>query len=208
MANDIQPSIAVRKLPPNAVGAAARLLTRAFAADPVLTYFMNGTWRRAVAFPAFFRAVLLENLPHDAVYGAWSTDRLIGVSAWIPPDAPTAPTSTRWRCATNHTIVRVLFPLRSRGIYRGFSSLAALHPRSAHWYLPFVGIDPEHQGLGVGALLLKPVLQRADREGRLCYLETPFPRTHAFYQRLGFELGPAIRPFPGAPPVWTMLRKP
>ncbi|GAC1671877.1 MAG: hypothetical protein PVS2B2_03700 [Candidatus Acidiferrum sp.] len=42
----------------------------------------------------------------------------------------------------------------------------------------------------------------------LCYLETPFPATHDFYRRLGFELGPATHPFEGAAPLWTMIRLP
>jgi hypothetical protein len=39
-----------------------------------------------------------------------------------------------------------------------------------------------------------------------CYLETPFERTFPFYQRLGFAHQAETRPFPGAPPIWTMLR--
>lgn len=40
------------------------------------------------------------------------------------------------------------------------------------------------------------------------YLETPFPRTHRFYQRLGFTLTGEHRPFEDAPPIWTFRRPP
>ena len=86
--------------------------------------------------------------------------------------------------------------------------MESLHPEEPHWYLAFVGVDPAAQRSGVGSRLLSPVLAQADAAGRLCYLETPFPETHQFYRRHGFELGKAARPFQGAPGLWTMLRNP
>jgi hypothetical protein len=64
------------------------------------------------------------------------------------------------------------------------------------------------QGAGIGDALLQPAVAEADRAGVLCYLETPFPRTHAFYQRLGFEIASTSRPFPSARPLDIMIRKP
>lgn len=201
-------TVLIEELPRHSIGTAARLLARAFASDPILTHFMNGRIRRSVAYSAFFRTILLDNWPYGFVYGAWLDGRLIGAAIWTPPNAAGVLPLSDWLRTANNTIVRVLFPVGSSRIVAGFAKLGPLHPQSEHWYLPFVGIDPVHQGHGVGARLLHPVLERADREGTLCYLETPFSATHAFYQRLGFELAPAIYPFSGAPPVWTMLRKP
>lgn len=39
---------------------AARLLARAFAADPVIGYYLTPGWRRPAGFRAFFRAALYE----------------------------------------------------------------------------------------------------------------------------------------------------
>jgi hypothetical protein len=52
------------------------------------------------------------------------------------------------------------------------------------------------------------VLERADREHRICYLETPFPDTRAFYRKLRFADTAELRPVAGAPPIWTMTREP
>ena len=90
----------------------------------------------------------------------------------------------------------------------GFGQLEAGHPADPHWYLFFVGVDPSCQGQRIGEQLLVPVLRAADAANTLCYLETPFPRTHAFYQRLGFEIRTEGHPFAGAPTLWTMLRSP
>ena len=59
------------------------------------------------------------------------------------------------------------------------------HPADPHWYLAFVGVEPTIQSHGIGRTLLAPVLKLADQTETLCYLETPFPRTHEFYERLG-----------------------
>ena len=196
----------VGKLPQTSVREAGRLLTRAFAADPVITHFLSGARRRQIAFPAFFRAIILENLEYGQVFGSWDEGRLIGVAVWTPPDAP-GPSSVR-RAKVNHAIVRGLFPRRSRGLYGGFDAMSSLHPTKPHWYLGFVGVEPNRQTQGIGRQLLAPVLEFADTSGVLCYLETPFPATHEFYRRLGFALGIEARPFEGAPPIWTMVREP
>jgi hypothetical protein len=52
------------------------------------------------------------------------------------------------------------------------------------------------------------VLEQADRDGRPCYLETPFPDTRAFYRKLGFADTAEVRPVAEAPPIWTMTRRP
>jgi ribosomal protein S18 acetylase RimI-like enzyme len=83
------------------------------------------------------------------------------------------------------------------------------HPPDPHWYLAFVGIEPAFQSRGVGEALLAPALAIADQTRALCYLETPFPRTHAFYERLGFVRYAEQNPFVGAPQgAVTFLRKP
>jgi GNAT superfamily N-acetyltransferase len=112
------------------------------------------------------------------------------------------------RSDRNHSIVKSRFSRRAPALYRGFAAIKELHPAKPHWYLAFVGVDPAFQSGGVGRKLTAPVLKIADREGTLCYLETPFPRTHAFYGRQGFELGLATHPFKGAPELWTMVRAP
>jgi hypothetical protein len=49
-----------------------------------------------------------------------------------------------------------------------------------------LGSSPRSRVAESGRSLLAPVLEIADQTKTLCYLETPFPRTHAFCERLGF----------------------
>ena len=186
---------------------ASRLLARAFADDPVITHFLRDPKPREVAFPAFFRAALAEALPLGHVYAIRSNGHLAGVAAWFPPDPPEPAAETAAEIERHQRVVRQTFPTTSADLFDGFAALAEFHPSTPHWYLAFVGIDPIVQGQGLGARLLSPVLRRADETRTVCYLETPFPRTHAFYRRLGFEPGREASPFVGAPSIWTFVRR-
>jgi len=58
-------------------------------------------------------------------------------------------------------------------------------------------------------MILRPVLRLADEANVCCYLETPYPRTHTFYERLGFKRQTEHSPFVGAPQgVVSFLRRP
>jgi GNAT superfamily N-acetyltransferase len=190
-------------------GRASHLLTRAFAKDPILTHFLPDRLRRWIAFPAFFRYVLEEMLPSGHVYSAHNDHRLIGVAAWVPPNALEPDAASRQAAANQQRVVRLLFPRSSQSLFKGFAALETFHPSAPHWYLAFIGIEPTRQGHGIGRALLAPVLKLADQTNALCYLETPFPRTHPFYERLGFARYAEHEPFIGAPQgVVTFLRQP
>lgn len=84
-----------------------------------------------------------------------------------------------------------------------------LHPRRPeHWYLHYVGVEPRCQGRGLGAALLKPVLELCDRTGTSSYLESSSERNRILYERHGFELMDTF-PLPmGGPPIREMWREP
>jgi GNAT superfamily N-acetyltransferase len=189
-------------LPSHRVRAASLLLTAAFADDGILTRYMPGRRGRRLGIPAFFASVIEEHL--ETTYAATLESHLVGVAVWAPPE----PAPARLRARSRLLLVRALFPRASRSLLDGLGRLEQLHPSEPHWYLAFTGVDPARHGTGIGAALLQPVLAQADHDGLLCCLETPFPRTHAFYRRLGFELTSTVRPFEDARPLDIMIRKP
>ena len=201
---DIEVGILPRRLSGRATG----VLGRAFDQDPILTYYLGRGSRRAAAYRMFFADVVQASLPFGHVYAATSGGQLLGVAVWKPPDAGGDSLRTRINSQLRGLVVRALFPRAARELFRGFANIGSLHPSVPHWYLMFVGIEPGWQGRGLGSRLLMPVLQRADATATLCYLETPFRGTHDFYRRLGFDIASESYPFPGAPPLWTMIRKP
>jgi ribosomal protein S18 acetylase RimI-like enzyme len=178
---------------------ASHLLTRAFREDPILTHYLSDPIRRAVALPAFFEAVLEELMPSAQVFAARSGSELTGVAAWLPPNPKTPDDAALQRARRAREIVQHAFPITSTDLYAGFAALEVLHPKDPHWYLAFIGVEPRVQGQGVGNDLLAPVLHIADETATVCYLETPFPRTHGFYERLGFRKQGEHHTFKGAP---------
>lgn len=188
---------------------ASRLLARAFAEDPIITHYLRGRLRNRIALPAFFRTVLEEMFPAGHVYATRCDGNLVGVAAWMPPNPQDSDPADQVTAQRQKRIVRIMFPRASRQLFAGFAALDQFHPSDPYWYLAFVGIEPSNQSRGIGRALLAPVLKIADDSRAFCYLETPFPRTHAFYQRLGFKRHSEHNPFIGAPQgVVTFLRKP
>lgn len=198
----------ITRLPAERVTEAVGVLSRAFAEDPVLTFYLNEPSRRTRAYRAFFGNVIRAHLRFGHVYAGMIDDYVAGAAVWRPPEAGAPTLRDRLRTFTAELTVRALFPRTADGLFRGFDATKVLHPNEPHWYLLFVGIDTDLQGKGIGAGLLGPVLELADGTGTLCYLETPFPRTHAFYRRLGFQIASESHPFVGAPSLWTMIRRP
>jgi GNAT superfamily N-acetyltransferase len=196
----------VRLLRPEEARRASILLAAAFADDPFIGYFLRDRHRRALALPSFFRAVLHDLLPARAVYALEAEGVLAAVAAWAPPSGLRSSRRSQTLARVAGLELRALFPRGSSRLLAGFAALAPRHPPLPHWYLAFIGVEPRWQRHGFGRALLAPVLSEADAAGIPCYLETPFPDTRAFYERLGFKDGEQLHPVEGAPPIWTMTR--
>jgi ribosomal protein S18 acetylase RimI-like enzyme len=94
-------------------------------------------------------------------------------------------------------------------LVRLLAKMDSMHPREPeHWYLPFIGVDPDWQGRGIGTALLSPVLERCDRDGLPAYLEASTERNRACYERNGFEVVEEYRVADDGPPGWRMWREP
>lgn len=84
-----------------------------------------------------------------------------------------------------------------------------VHPTAEeHAYLLMIAVAPGRQGEGLGTGLMRPVLERCDREGLPAYLEASSERSVRLYERLGFaHSGTPVR-LPDGPLMWPMWRKP
>lgn len=181
----------------------SEVLGRAFDDDPVMRYVISG---RPVAPRA---AVLLGlmasmHLGDDSVYVAEDpvTARVLGAAVWAPPG--------RWRTPTTAYLRHVPSLLRAVGVRNvgKISVLAAMerhHPHEPHHYLAIVGTDPAHQGRGIGAALLSPILARCDEQGLPAYLESSKDDNVPYYRRFGFEVT-APHTLRGGPTMHFMWR--
>jgi len=108
-----------------------------------------------------------------------------GAAVWMRPG--------RWRFSLvdeARMAPAVLTSFGATGTVRLLKLLGAVeraHLREPHYYLFAIGADPAHQGRGVGAALLAPMLARCDEEQLPAYLESSNPANLSFYRRHGFE---------------------
>ena len=104
----------------------------------------------------------------------------------------------------------VLASFGATGTVRLLKLLGAVeraHLREPHHYLFAIGADPAHQGRGVGAALLAPMLARCDEERLPAYLESSNPANLSFYRRHGFVATGELR-FGSDVVVTPMRREP
>ncbi|HEX5224488.1 MAG TPA: GNAT family N-acetyltransferase [Solirubrobacteraceae bacterium] len=183
-------------------GELARTLAAAFADDPVLGWLLPAGSGREERLRRFFKI----ELRHMAFTRGtvWSCEGASGAALCMPPGAWQLPPAVA--LAQGPAFGRVFG--RRLPIATAFQAAMELrHERRPHWYILAVGVRPEHQGRGLGTTLLRPTLDRCDREGLPAYLEASSERSAALYERLGFDHVRELRLF-GSPPLWLMARAP
>ena len=79
-----------------------------------------------------------------------------------------------------------------------------------HWSLDGLAVDPKHQRLGYGAVLIRDGLRRADADQVPTYLETNSARNAEFYRKFGFDVIEQVAEDypPMRIPTWRMTRPP
>jgi GNAT superfamily N-acetyltransferase len=181
----------------------ATVLAAAFADDPVVAYLVPpGVPRREERLARFFA---LELPRSERLGGSWMSADATGAAIWYPPGT--------WRPSTWEMLRQTPAALRvfGRGIglaSRAQSVMQERHPRQPHWYLYYLGTEPDQQGIGIGAAVMRPVLDLCDSHRLPAYLEASSPRNRALYQRHGFdELERLVLPENG-PTLYPMWREP
>jgi len=69
-----------------------------------------------------------------------------------------------------------LFPRAAPRLLSGFDKLGESHPEEPHWYLAFVGIEPDRQRRGLGRILLAPVIDSRRSSGHRLLPRNPVRR--------------------------------
>ena len=174
-------------------------MTLAFAADPANRWYLPDADRFLTYFPKVVEAFLDASINSGSCY---ITPGCEGAAIWLPPG------ESGDEAAMEAIIAEAAPPEVLEPMGALFASFESYHPHDADcWYLPLIGVDPGHQGKGIGAALMKHATSMFDEHGALSYLESSTPRNVPLYQRHGFEILDQI-PFGDAGGIVTpMLRK-
>jgi GNAT superfamily N-acetyltransferase len=172
------------------------VLAEAFFEDPILGWLMPKDSKRLAHLRRYF-AIELRHLAL-ARGRVWTTSDLAGAALSLPPGG--------WRSPLRVTLLEgSAFGVHLSRAARLGAAIEWRHLRGPHYYVRDVGVLPSMQGHGLGSALLRPTLERCDREGLPAYLEASSERSAALYERLGFQSTRELR-VGGSPPLRLMVR--
>jgi GNAT superfamily N-acetyltransferase len=196
--------IEVRAATADEVPKVAAVLADAFSNDPVFTFLRPESLRPKRRLRRML-AVELEQyvLPNGGT--VWTTSGYDGAVAELPPGAWEMP-----KTATGKETLKWVWAFGTRlpRAIRVQRAMAERHLRAPHFYVRTVGVRPALQGQGLGSMLMRPTLERADSAALPTYIEASSERSASLYERLGF-LHMGVFELPeGGPPVWPMHRPP
>ena len=181
----------------------AGALGRAFADDPLFDWLVPDQTKRHAMLPGWFALAFKKMFKRREVY---TTDDHAGAAVWGAPG--------EWKTKPIEMLsvvpgsIRVVGLGPMRRLITCFNAIEKQHPDELHWYLEVLGTDPPQQRKGVGAALMKPVLDRCDAEGLPAYLETQKELNVPYYRHHGFEVRKEMDLPRGGPHLWLMWREP
>lgn len=192
------PGFELRKASTSDIHRLKLTLADAFYDDPIFGWLMPDEQSRLARLRRFF-AIQLRHmaLTRGCV---WTSSDLGGGALSMPPG--------KWRNPPRAVLAHgATFGVRQPRAARFVVAIESRHLREPHYYFAEIGVRPDMQGSGLGSALMRPTLDRCDRESLPAYLEATSERSAVLYERLGFSV---IRELTVAssPPVWLMLRLP
>lgn len=175
-----------------------KTLTLAFSADPFVRFCYPNSASYLAHFPNFAEAFGGKAFTCGSAY---HSGEYLGTALWLPPG--TLPDE---RDVSEH-FERTLDPSTTKSAFAILNQMGAYQPKEPHWYLSLIGVDIRHQGQGIGSKLLKPMIDKFDREECLAYLESTTAANIPLYERFGFNLVGRVE-FGDCPPLFPMIRRP
>jgi len=191
----------VRNASTGDVSDVAAALARAFFDDPVFRWSVPDDDRRGRMLPAFFSLFTETLIVYDEVY----TDRSLTCGAlWVPPGEKPTPDEVADDFGAR---MEAIAGVDAERLFEVSKLVDEHHPPGSYYFLQFMGVEPAGQGRGLGSALMRPILDRCDREREWAYLDATSDRNKRLYERHGFEAEGEYSP-EGGPPLFPMWREP
>lgn len=111
-----------------------------------------------------------------------SPETIIAFAKWVAPGAPIedAPGLDGWPQDGNPEVAVSYFNTLTDGHRRNMADMP-------HWYLELVAVRQGWMGKGAAGQLMRWGVERADAEGKACYLDAT-PRAKGMYIKYGFDV--------------------
>ena len=167
--------------------AAAAILARAFYDDPLMRYAIPDPDERARLLPPMYERMIRFGMLTGEVYA--TADVPEGVAIWLPPNAKW--TRENIEASGMHEFATLI----GNDAYQRYREVVSQEWQARlreipgpGWYLFILGVEPRVQRRGLGGALMRPILERADTEQVVCFLETENELNVAFYLKQSFEV--------------------
>ncbi len=154
-------------------------ITLAFSSDPFNRWYLLDAASYLHHFPRIVDSFLGTSIEAGTCF---VTDACSGAALWLPPGetGDVAAAETAFSAALPQHLAQDFGQLM--GLFETY------HPHDDDcWYLPLIGVDPNHQREGIGGALMKHANSVIDAQGALGYLEASSSANEALYARYGFE---------------------
>ena len=172
----------------------------AFRDDPAWGFILSDDFERLA--PHFVGALFDLRLATDTV---WVTDDLAAAALWAAPGGSSSPPEFVERVWADYRTVAGESAWQRLHAYD--RAVDACRPTTPYWYLGVLATRPDRQGEGLASAVMRPVLDRADKDELVCCLETSTTGNRAFYQGRGFTRAVEVD-VDGGPPTWWLTRDP
>jgi ribosomal protein S18 acetylase RimI-like enzyme len=191
--------VTIQEATPEHRDAVVAMLSRAFADDPAMRYIFPDPMTRAKRLPRLFR-LLFDS---DASGMRLATGEARAATLWRRPGMAEV---GRFEMLTRLIPLIGAFGTALGRAMRVGDAIDAHFPHEACWYLHIAGVDPAHQGKGLGGESIREGLARTASDGVPAYLETATERNVGLYQSLGFRVTSEWHVPKDGPKFWSMLR--
>ena len=186
---------------------AVKTLSAAFMDYPLLQYYFPDDLIRKKIAHNFLSFAVYAGIKYGEVYA--TSDNLEGVAVWLP--SKNYPL-TFWKILRSVPVSKILGFVRNGGSkLQPFNDyIENIHKQYTpfpHWFLQAIGVAPQFQGKGYASKLLRPMLNRLDKEGLPCYLETTTEKKASLYQHFGFKTMNKSKVPQTQLMNWAMLRR-
>ena len=162
------------------------LLSRAFYDDPFYEWIMPDDNKRGSEINWWMKILLQYTYKYgDILY----TEDRKAVSMWLGPDNPMVNDLRMFSMG----LILYPFKIGFRNFYRvlditGQWDREHKKMNKRHYYLMVIAVEPDFQGKGIGSRLLQVGLDKADKEGLECFLETVTPEDVKFYEKHNWKV--------------------
>ena len=152
-------------------------IVTAFAADPLLRWILPSADKYLNHSAGIFDG--FGGVAFDAGT-AYQVADFAGVALWVPPSH--AQHHDNDDAEFSSSLTQLVVPEQMEEVATVLTQMQSYHPDYDCWYLPLIGVDPGHQGRGLGAQLMKYALASCDEAGLPAYLESSNPANISLYE--------------------------